>query len=47
MIQESMLREMGLMPEVQEPRPEDQDPPEPEPEPIIWKPAYSGEEPPF
>ena len=47
MIQESMLRELGLMPKVQEPRSKDRAPPCKEPEPTIWKPEHPGEEPPF
>jgi len=43
MIQEPMLRELGLMPkakEAQDPRPKP-------PEPAVWKPTHPGEEPPF
>jgi len=43
MIQEPMLRELGLMP----PAEKTQEPRSKPPEPVVWKPAYPGEEPPF
>jgi len=44
---ESLLRELGLMPKDQGPRSETHAPTPSPPEPVAWKPSYPGEDPPF